>query len=113
MAITDKTPLMQLLELRHNKDIDTLLKGPGSEVAALLNIDKSTVSKWRTTRGLHPPAYCENHQLRFDDYCKECWFDTLHLTVEEREKIMKEVNKQANSSKPRSYLDNNYTQRYL
>jgi hypothetical protein len=87
MAITDKTPLMQLLELKHHADIDTLLKGPGAEVATFLNIDKSTVSKWRSTRNIHPPAYCEIHQLRFGDYCKECWHEALNFTDEGGETI--------------------------
>ena len=42
-----KTPTMRLIEIRFNKPIeDMLLSGPESAVAARLDIDKSTVSKW-------------------------------------------------------------------
>ncbi len=47
-AVYHKTRLMQYVELKYSKPIDTIIwEGTIDEVAAKYDIDRSTVSKWR------------------------------------------------------------------
>ena len=79
-----RTPMQLYLEEKYRLPIEVLIRGPLSQVAERFQIDKSTVSKWRKKLGLVPPSYCEKHSKRFDDFCGECWLETVDKIVGER-----------------------------
>ena len=87
----DKTPLMLLKELVHDKPIDELLSGPSSEVAELLEIDKSTVTVWRQKREIYSPGYCYTHKQRVLDFCHQCWLERLGMNSENAKEVVDEM----------------------
>lgn len=72
-----KTTLMRLKEMQFGHPIETLIKGPLSEVAKKLRVDKSTIVQWRVQLDIKPPGWCGRHGHRIDDFCGDCWIEHL------------------------------------
>ena len=67
ITVFTKTRLMQYVELKHSKAIDIIIwEGTIDEVAKKYSIDRSTVSKWRTS--ISEQVEANNHEKFFKQF---------------------------------------------